>query len=1300
MALLFLRRVQQVEVHRNGTLLRSVRRQLEGNRLTIADGEESCGWYLLQGSFATAAARLRDAFRQIEEKRNHTVTVAVPAVPRDEEGSLCAFLPTQTRTGMGLHINADFFPSSDRKRVLFETDFQGQWNRAAISAAAGAVATALPTLPELLGPEALWNLFEEIHSQETDDVFGEFWNQLEPALPANRIVFTSTSTWHRPSETLFLEKEEEHNSTPLLELLGLRVVHPSLRSHSNLLRRSSVGVRLLMPHDLAEALVRAGLTGTVEISAAPAWIRSEEHRSALGREIEILLQRQMSDADRTKARHALFQSALAIGRDGKLHPLDQMRRADNETMEMFANIDIKGQFLGDENPASIESLVPLFNVNDAIGSLTQYAPDDLKVGYVAGRWAPRDLLRWFDVRKADLGAQKGELSSLPIFPSAGELRPLTELAVPGSFNDPLRLASLVSVQELPGLHDFIRELGAQELTFAAYARDQVPRAFARVESVPPDSRRMLSLLLAEHLGEVRDDAVAQRKLAGCPLIECDDGEFRAARDIYIDARQVRPLLGDTAPVAIIPAKHAESVRALLLWLGAHESPRASDLLVRIRQLIGRSPTTPERTAMKLLFAHIGDRWVKDRSIFESALDELQEAAWLPGTHDEASWYAPRTVYASYRRHLFESQATFLDIDLQTQQRCNDFIRWLGVALEPTVAQVVQHLSSYAGAGRPVNSEVYRFLNENADRPEISSLRGKACLLLEGIGYVRADQVYWADHPFGSLRYRLSGELRTYGKLFERLGVRETPQWDDAISVLREMSAQFGSSNLPLDDAAHDVVVSCWRFLDRALTDGPLAPDQLKELSSIKVVPDPRRILVRPDWMYFEDRPGLVAKFGDVIRNNAIRRVHAAWRPMEAAGVRPLSRAVRAELVECRDPTVANDIRIRLSERRVLLARVVEALQTTDGASPTLDPVSTLRIERSPELVVRFAIDVFGQTIRTEPESVTVHHDPSAEVLYLNDCEGLPWAALARELSYIVSPEAEAGQLAPGFKEVLSADSFEAANRALDDLGYAPLEHIKTGDGNAQQQPVDLGSDGQGTPGPQISSATDAIQALLGGNVPPPQPPPSQLDQGQGQGFRGGGGVGGGTGARGTRTPGKQRGRLRTYVAPPGATTTPDPYAAARRGEVEQAGVDRVVAFERDAGRDPRVMPVNHPGYDVESRDTAGNVERYIEVKAFSSTWGSIGAGLSREEFTKAGAVGDRYWLYVVERAQAHDFRILRIQNPARQVEQFFYDDGWRDLAEPDPVVQPATSVDQGDAPAMAEDAPEEISALPETARDE
>jgi hypothetical protein len=95
------------------------------------------------------------------------------------------------------------------------------------------------------------------------------------------------------------------------------------------------------------------------------------------------------------------------------------------------------------------------------------------------------------------------------------------------------------------------------------------------------------------------------------------------------------------------------------------------------------------------------------------------------------------------------------------------------------------------------------------------------------------------------------------------------------------------------------------------------------------------------------------------------------------------------------------------------------------------------------------------------------------------------------------------------------------------------------------------------------------------------------------------------------------------------------------------------------------MSQTNEGYDVESRDSIGDIERFIEVKAISAAWGERGVTLSQPQFEAAQRLKDKYWLYVVESADSVSARVYRIQNPALRVKSYAYDLGWREVAEPD-----------------------------------
>lgn len=117
-----------------------------------------------------------------------------------------------------------------------------------------------------------------------------------------------------------------------------------------------------------------------------------------------------------------------------------------------------------------------------------------------------------------------------------------------------------------------------------------------------------------------------------------------------------------------------------------------------------------------------------------------------------------------------------------------------------------------------------------------------------------------------------------------------------------------------------------------------------------------------------------------------------------------------------------------------------------------------------------------------------------------------------------------------------------------------------------------------------------------------------------------------------------------------------------RKKLDAAGIQKVLEFEKRAGRDPDEMRHNNKGYDIKSWNKDVNkIERIIEVKSTSGEWGASGVKLSDSQYEKNLEEGDRYWLYVVERADRMDATIYCIQNPAAQVTNYCFDYGWKKL---------------------------------------
>jgi hypothetical protein len=155
-------------------------------------------------------------------------------------------------------------------------------------------------------------------------------------------------------------------------------------------------------------------------------------------------------------------------------------------------------------------------------------------------------------------------------------------------------------------------------------------------------------------------------------------------------------------------------------------------------------------------------------------------------------------------------------------------------------------------------------------------------------------------------------------------------------------------------------------------------------------------------------------------------------------------------------------------------------------------------------------------------------------------------------------------------------------------------------------------------------------------------------------------------------------RIATYVSfgPQGeaanAASSLSEEERRERTALGDAAADLVCAFEREHARNPTKLAHNHPGWDIDSFDVrrvesarAEGPSRMIEVKGVRGPWTRQGVALSRRQFEAAQQYGDRYWLYVVEFADdPARARVHPIHNPFARINQFWFDTGWRQLADP------------------------------------
>ena len=115
--------------------------------------------------------------------------------------------------------------------------------------------------------------------------------------------------------------------------------------------------------------------------------------------------------------------------------------------------------------------------------------------------------------------------------------------------------------------------------------------------------------------------------------------------------------------------------------------------------------------------------------FEPGLESLQSLRWLPCQERTDRFYSSTELYTDYRQHIFSSQALFLNLPRRILDKAKDFLESIGVKTNPKATLVVDHLLHLTEIGKPVHSDVYRFLNEEAEEESLFRLKGTACLCL-------------------------------------------------------------------------------------------------------------------------------------------------------------------------------------------------------------------------------------------------------------------------------------------------------------------------------------------------------------------------------------------------------------------------------------------------------------------------------------------------------------------------------------------------------------------------------------------
>lgn len=1253
--LIFLKNLVCIEMRNNGVEILTVKR--EGNReigeVIIAVDARPLLWKVFKANFQ------RPESAHIEKKKKSEVFIAVPQESGEDQGLLFTFLPTQISTSFPFHINADFYPTPERKGIILDgNDYRVEWNKRALEKAAGLLSDSLVGIRDTFGHKTLFACLKAAKEKEKHPYFNCFWSAIKDRVKGVPVVFTSRNKWEKSEDVFLLRDEDEEYCRPLLEDLGLSFAHADLRAYWTIL--TELGAHILGADHLLESLKSVPLDPGTPLTDTPSPLNSEQDLRAIYAEFDRLIARIRDEKRKNEIKENIAHLCVGLSIHNKVYPLEMLRRGSKEDQEIFKFLGEKVLFANELNSpdAFLVKTIPTFSVVDALRLLKGMAGDDFLEGYSNGSWEPLRFYHFFAKYSTDLERSsqlREQFLDIPMFMAREEFRPLRCLSLPGQFKDPLKLDILIQ-EKLDGmLTDFLRIVGAKELDLATYAKHHIPDALQKT-GVDPEQRRILVDELSKGLSLIRDDQEAIRALCDCSIIGCEDGEFRKGCEVYIEGPKVRAVLGEggyhkvSYPKDPIP----ESYKEFYLTIGVSESPRPRDIVNRIKKIVVNQPMPETRQKIEEIFYFLSESWERLEEDQEQGFNELRNLKWLPEEGNTEYWCRPCDLYTRARAYLFQTQGRFLEFK-NLARIGRTFPEYLGLRGEPSVEQVVQHLLTCSENNLPVHREVYRFLSDNSRDSRIHRLLGKKCINIGEGNFVEPSKLFWQEHPFGTYRYRLDADLRPFNEFFKMVGVKETPKLDDYIAVLLEISEQFGSVNISIDDQTYIILHRCFAHLQQRMVSGEINEEDLaKHLRGKKIVPQANLILYPPEWVFFEDKSGIAEKFDGRLAGNIIGKDRETWQVLDKLGVRSLSLAVKSTIYHCEGDAYNPSLTFQIKERRKSIDRIVESRkkQIPDGWQPEmLEELDVYKVRR-----LEVVYSLWALKMESLPVSERVFLDGANRRLYVNYGMTLPTRDISRELALALNPTVDLSDLGPVINEILQSASPEQAERILDEYRFDRVVTFEAGEVVSGKVVTTLGEEGkeigkrpsQGELKIQETKVEleteDKAKDILVQALPDLGDKDKKKEKEEKAG---------------------RRARLRSYVLSPKQAEKRESEESHLLSEEEkqainEAGMKRAIQYEKDEKRHPKQMPHFHEGYDIESYNDEGTVERYIEVKSTKSKWGGFEVELSRPQFEKARELGERYFLYVIDSALSENPGYYVIQNPALRASGYLYDRPWAD----------------------------------------
>ena len=716
-SLLFLRHLKHVEVREEGRLRLGVEieRKMGEIELHFSPDDTSERWVVLsqKADDSIAAKNLLDDFEILRKlKRSALVSLAIPLDAVHSDGLLFAYLPTQHKIGMPIHLNADFFPHSSRQEIVLKGEgHERHWNEALIFAAAAILGENLEFIRNMLGHARLWQVGADAFKLRNEGAFGAFWTQFSAAARATASVWTVAETWEHPGSIHMPAESLTVNEQAALSSLDFALIHPDLRQHWTPL--SSIGVKELRLQAVVTRLVERDGEGITD---------DNPYLRAFWGAISKLIagERQRRDALFDTLCGQLADTTFLIDMNGDAATPRQLWQSPEGVSVTAIRRLVSDCPMVHQDVLShpeIADLIDIYGLDDFAADLAKSitspeAAADVVGTDPSGAQSLYALMMRFDHETTRAGEI---LADTPMLRTKEGFVEPAKAQLPGGFEDPIGRFEFVDTSMFSlGMEQFLRDaIGVSILNFHDYL-DQHLEEILETEPTREQYVELLSLIAMK--GPELEASGSLAVLADRAFVRTRAGAFVHPQECYYWSAALESILGEDDAKWVdeewmprgLSATTLRSILEFKLRMPKTVSPR--HIVERVSELAAESSPDEIERPLTAIVRHLLENWQRYSQEELDILAELREIEFLPAALNERldreALYAPSDVYRAIRYKGFVSQVPVVALIPLRLGTSNELLDFLGLPSEPATSVIVAHLKHCIATGSEPNDVTF------------------------------------------------------------------------------------------------------------------------------------------------------------------------------------------------------------------------------------------------------------------------------------------------------------------------------------------------------------------------------------------------------------------------------------------------------------------------------------------------------------------------------------------------------------------------------------------------------------------